>query len=93
MIWIWQAVKSLFRGDRKLGEEELITLKLLTHEQGRFVPTKGAVLLFGKDRIRYFPDAWMQCGRFMGQDKAEIFDHIELARSSAPGRGKHYAVS
>jgi ATP-dependent DNA helicase RecG len=72
------AVKSLLRGDRKLGEEELITLKLLTHEQGRVVPTKGAVLLFGKDRIRYFPDAWIQCGRFMGQDKAEIFDHIEL---------------
>jgi predicted HTH transcriptional regulator len=64
------AVKSLFRWDRKLGGEELITLKLLTHEQGRVVPTKGAVLLFGKDRIRYFPDAWMQCGRFMGQDKA-----------------------
>ncbi len=72
------SMKSLFHGDRKLGEEELITLKLLTHEQGRLVPTKGAVLLFGKDRIRYFPDAWMQCGRFVGQDKAEIFDHIEL---------------
>jgi len=72
------SMKSLFRGDRKLGEEELITLKLLTHEQGRLVPTRGAVLLFGKDRIRYFPDAWIQCGRFVGQDKAEIFDHIEL---------------
>jgi ATP-dependent DNA helicase RecG len=72
------AMKSLFQGDRKLGEEELVTLKLLTHEQGRVVPTKGAVLLFGKDRIRYFPDAWIQCGRFLGQDKAEIFDHIEL---------------
>jgi ATP-dependent DNA helicase RecG len=72
------AMKSLFQGDRKLGEEELITLKLLTHEQGRVVPTKGAVLLFGKDRVRYFPDAWIQCGRFLGQDKAEIFDHIEL---------------
>ena len=53
-------------------------MKLLTHEQGRVVPTKGAILLFGKDRIRYFPDAWMQCGRFIGRDKAEIFDHIEL---------------
>ena len=72
------SMKSLFYGDRKLGEEELITLKLLAHEQGRLVPTKGAVLLFGKDRIRYFPDAWIQCGRFVGQDKAEIFDHIEL---------------
>jgi ATP-dependent DNA helicase RecG len=37
------AVKSLFQEDRKLGEEELITLKLLIHEQGRVVPTKGAV--------------------------------------------------
>lgn len=72
------AIKSLFRADHKLGEEELITLRLLTREQGRLVPTKGAVLLFGKDRIRYFPDTWMQCGRFVGQDKAEIFDHIEL---------------
>ena len=72
------AVKTLFHGDHNLEEEELLTLKLLTHEQGRVVPTKGAVLLFGKDRIRHFPDAWMQCGRFMGQDKAEIFDHIEL---------------
>jgi len=31
------AVKSLFGGDRKLSEEKLITLKLLTHEQGRIV--------------------------------------------------------
>jgi len=72
------AMKSIFKEDRKLGEKELITLKLLTHEQGRLVPTKGAVLLFGRDRTRYFPDAWIQCGRFVGQDKAEIFDHIEL---------------
>ena len=72
------AMKSLFGDDRKLGEEELITLKLLTHEQGRVVPTKGAILLFGKDRVRYFPDAWIQCGRFIGRDKAEIFDHIEM---------------
>ncbi|MBT3369102.1 MAG: AAA family ATPase, partial [Nitrospina sp.] len=72
------SMKALFNKDRKLDEEELITLKLLTHEQGRLVPTKGAVLLFGKDRIRYFPDAWIQCGRFVGQDRAEIFDHMEL---------------
>jgi predicted HTH transcriptional regulator len=72
------AAKNLFGGDREPGEEELITLKLLTSEQGRLVPTKGAVLLFGKKRTRYFPDAWIQCGRFTGRDKSEIFDHIEL---------------
>ena len=72
------AVKSLLGEAHKPGVEELVTLRLLTREQGRFVPTRGAVLLFGKDRIRYFPDAWFQCGRFVGQDKVEIFDHIEL---------------
>jgi len=25
-----------------------------------------------------FPDAWVQCGRFIGKDKADIFDHIEI---------------
>lgn len=71
------AIRNQFRGNHRLDEEELFSLKLLTREQGRAVPTKGAVLLFGKDRTRHFPDAWIQCGRFVGRDKAEIFDHME----------------
>ena len=35
-------------------------------------------MLFGKERTHHFPDAWVQCGRFVGRDKAAIFDHIEL---------------
>lgn len=72
------SINTLFRDQRELVENDLLTLKLLTHEQGRLVPTKGAVLLFGMQRERYFPDAWVQCGRFTGRDKAVIFDHIEL---------------
>ena len=56
----------------------MLTLRLLKNDQGRLVPTKGAVLLFGKEREKHFPDAWVQCGRFIGRDKADIFDHIEL---------------
>jgi predicted HTH transcriptional regulator len=70
--------KKHFEGVRKLNEEELITLKLLTREQGRLVPTTGAMLLFGKQRDFHFPDAWIQCGRFKGKDKAYIFDHTEI---------------
>jgi ATP-dependent DNA helicase RecG len=69
---------QLFESSRELNEKELMTLKLLRKEQGRLVPTKGAVLLFGKERNRYFSDSWIQCGRFIGKDRAEIFDHIEL---------------
>ena len=42
-------------------------LDLLKREEGKT-----------KERERHFPDAWMQCGRFIGRDKAEIFDHTEL---------------
>lgn len=72
------ALKTLFHDRLDIGENELLTLRLLKNEQGRLVPTKGAVLLIGKERERYFPDAWVQCGRFIGWDKADIFDHIEL---------------
>ena len=73
-----KTARELFEGRRELNEKELLTLKLLRKEQGRLVPTKGAVLLFGKERTLHFSDCWIQCGRFTGKDKSRIFDHIEL---------------
>ena len=73
-----KAAQAHFKGKRELDEQGLLTLKLLRREQGALVPTKGAVLLFGKDRLAHFPDAWIQCGRFTGTDKTHIFDHTEL---------------
>ncbi|HFN0434704.1 ATP-binding protein [Legionella pneumophila serogroup 2] len=35
-------------------------------------------MLFGKERNTYFPDAWVQCGRFIGKDKSRIFDHVDI---------------
>ena len=72
------AAQLLFGEFRVLNEKSLITLKLLKQYQGRLVPTKGAVLLFGKERLMHFPDAWIQCGRFFGTEKIDIFDHIEI---------------
>ena len=72
------AAQVLFGDSRTLDEQTLITLKLLTRYQGRLVPTKGAILLFGKQRSFHFPDAWIQCGRFFGTEKIDIFDHSEI---------------
>ncbi len=72
------AAQQLFADKRDLNQQALLSLKLLTHHQARLVPTKGAVLLFGKQRSFYFNDAWIQCGRFIGKDRTDIFDHIEL---------------
>ena len=73
-----KGAEEMFKGRRVLDEKALLTLKLLRQEQGKLVPTKGALLLFGKERVFHFPDAWVQCGRFIGHDKADIFDHIEI---------------
>jgi predicted HTH transcriptional regulator len=75
------AAQALFGDARKLDEQTLITLKLLTRHQGRLVPTKGAVLLFGRQRTFHFADAWIQCGRFLGVEKIDIFDHIDIDTS------------
>lgn len=70
--------RQLFQGISPLDEQALRTLKLLTPTQGHWVPTQGAVLLFGKNRRMHFSDAWVQCGRFLGTDKAAIFDHMDI---------------
>ncbi|MCP1715490.1 putative HTH transcriptional regulator [Methanocalculus alkaliphilus] len=73
-----EAARRQFRGRKEVNEEEILTLKLLVPVQGKLAPTIGGMLLFGKKREYYFPDAWIQCGRFIGIDKAYIFDHIEI---------------
>jgi predicted HTH transcriptional regulator len=36
------------------------------------------MILFGTDRERHFPDAWIQAGRFQGTDKSRIVDRVEI---------------
>jgi len=50
-----------------INETKLRTLKLLVPHQGRLVPSKEAMILFGRERQFYFSDAWVQCGRFTGK--------------------------
>ncbi|MFW5959597.1 MAG: RNA-binding domain-containing protein, partial [Chitinivibrionales bacterium] len=73
-----EAAQKAFGNWRKLDKQTLLTLKLLTQHQGKPVPTKGGVLLFGKERTQHFSDAWIQCGRFFGIEKIDIFDHIDI---------------
>jgi predicted HTH transcriptional regulator len=42
------------------------------------VRTIAGMILFGKDREKYFPDAWIQVGRFKGNDKKDIIDFQDI---------------
>jgi ATP-dependent DNA helicase RecG len=74
----FRAASESFAAIRTISRRDLVTLRLLTEYQGRKVPTVAGILLFGHDRERHFPDAWIQVGRFAGVDKAQIADHAEI---------------
>lgn len=74
----FRAASELFSEYRKLKKSDLTTLKLVTQYQGRDAPTIGGIVLFGKDREKYFPDAWIHAGRFRGKDKQDILDSQEI---------------
>lgn len=80
----FRAASESFAPLRKLHRRDLLTLRLLTDYQGRKVPTVGGVLLFGRDRERYFPDAWIQAGRFDGTNKSKIIDSIAIHSLPVP---------
>ena len=75
----FRVASGLFAGLREWNEHTPETLRLTTRYQGRLVPTVGAVLLFGTRREEFFPDAWIQCGRFGGTDKARILDQRDIS--------------
>jgi predicted HTH transcriptional regulator len=48
------------------------------------------MILFGKERERHFPDAWIQAGRFAGTDRSHIADRTEIR--SLPARAVEEAI-
>jgi ATP-dependent DNA helicase RecG len=80
----FRAASEFFKPLRKLTTHALESLKLTTSYQGRIVPTIGGVLLFGASRRQHFPDAWVQAGRFAGNDRRRILDSTDV-RSHLPG--------
>lgn len=74
----FRAASDSFADTRKLRRADLSTLRLVALHQGQSTATVGGMLLFGIDRERHFPDAWIQAGRFQGTDKSRIADRAEI---------------
>lgn len=63
---------------RPLTAPKRRSLGLVVDHGRRQVPTQGAVLLFGKERHQFFPDATIRCARFLGTNTARFADHTEI---------------
>lgn len=87
----FRAASESFAAVRRIARRDLETLRLVTDHQGRKVPTVGGILLFGRDRERHFPDAWIQAGRFRSTDRSRILDRAEIR--SQPVRAIEEAIT
>lgn len=73
------AASQCFADRRALRRKDLTALGLICRHQGRTVPTVGGLLLFGRDRLSKFPDAYIQAGRFAGTDRTDLVDRSDVA--------------
>lgn len=74
------AARQLFAAaGYQLTRSKMETLHLLVRSDDTWLPTNGAILLFGTlaARSRCFPDARVQAARFAGTNKAEFLDQLE----------------
>lgn len=74
----FRAASEQFSKIKQLTQKNLETLEVLIDYQGKKVPTVAGLILFGKERAKFFPDAWIQAGRFKGTDKSFILDNAEF---------------
>jgi ATP-dependent DNA helicase RecG len=74
----FRAASECFAPIRRFARRDMQTLKITVLHQGRQVASVGGILLFGKERDKDFPDAWIQAGAFAGKDKSHITDSQEI---------------
>ena len=56
----------------------IFDIKMKALRASRRCPTIVGFILSGRDRLKHFPDAWIQAGRFEGRDRSGILNHVEL---------------
>ena len=72
-------IKAFFKKvGKKFEESTAFSLHLYLKKQSKSIPSKGAILLFGKNRKEIFPHATIRCIRFSGITKDEVLDHQDV---------------
>lgn len=72
-------IKACYKKVGKQFEESTaLSLHLYLKNQSKLIPSKGAILLFGKNRKEIFPNTTIRCVRFAGITKDEVLDHQDI---------------
>ena len=74
-----EAIKACFKKvGKKFEGSTAFSLHLYLKKQSKSIPSKGAILLFGKNRKKIFPNATIRCVRFSGIVRDEVLDHQDI---------------
>jgi ATP-dependent DNA helicase RecG len=69
------AIERIFKfTQKKITKAKLKSMGILTDEAGQELPSNGGILLFGKNRASFFPDAVIRCIKFIGTDRSQTMD-------------------
>jgi ATP-dependent DNA helicase RecG len=75
----WKGLENCFlSADKQMTKNKAKSIGIFTALSGEDNPSNGGIILFGKDRLRIFPDAIIRCVRFSGITKEKSIDHIEI---------------
>jgi ATP-dependent DNA helicase RecG len=78
----FELMGTVFKRIKKTPNQQVCeNLGIMTNSNGSSCPTNGGVLLFGTDRLKFFPDSLIRCARFLGTTKEKILDHTEINSS------------
>ena len=61
-----------------ITKKQYESLGIVSRRHGTLYPTNGGILLFGQDRLKWFPDASVACVCFAGETHEEIIDQKEI---------------
>ncbi|WP_042279922.1 AlbA family DNA-binding domain-containing protein [Candidatus Protochlamydia sp. R18] len=76
-----EKIEQIFASRGKhINKDKLQSLGILVPYARNLVPSIGGLILFGKinELNHYFPDAKVNCARFIGDNKSNILDRLEI---------------
>lgn len=75
----WDEIKKLFKKRQKaVNLQKAKIMGLMAEHAGKDYLSYGGIILFGKDRLKMFPDAIIRCARFLGITRSNINDQADI---------------
>ncbi len=75
----WHYIKDIFdQAGKKITPEHAHSIGITTSHNSKKFPSNGGIILFGKERLKIFPEAIIRCARFLGTTKTTFLDQLDI---------------